>query len=170
MAAFGLSGCSTEAPESGSSSVTPPPAAGVPQPTGLPAASELIDVLTRLADPAITGSDKLPLVEGATGGDAADLDKFAKALQDNGMLPLTFAATDLVWSPDTPGDVTANVTAAPADPGKGPFSFPMDFTSKSGRWQLSRKTADLLLALGGRSGTISATATPSATPTPTPTP
>jgi hypothetical protein len=170
VAALGLSGCSAEAPQSGASSATNAPAAGAPQPTGLPTAQELIDVLSRLADPAVPGKDKLPLVEGSTPADAADLDKFAKALQDNGMLPLTFAATDLVWSPDTAGVVTANITMTPADPGIGPFSFPMDFISKSGPWQLSRKTADLLLALGGRSGTTSAPATASPTPTPAPTP
>ena len=169
MAALGLSGCSADAPQSGASSATTPSPAGAPQPTGLPDAQALIDVLSRLADPAVPGKDKLPLVEGSTPGDAADLDKFAKALQDNGMLPLTFAATDLVRSPDTAGEVTANVTLTPADPGLGPFSFPMDFTSISGPWQLSRKTADLLLALGGRSGTT-APATSSPTPTPTPTP
>ncbi|CAN5582287.1 hypothetical protein BH09ACT8_BH09ACT8_27570 [soil metagenome] len=169
MAALGLSACAAEAPDSASSSVAPPPAAGAPQPTGLPAASELIDVLTRLADPAVSGADKLPLVEGATGPDAADLEKFAKALQDNRMLPLTFAATDLVWSPDTAGEVTANVTATPADPGVAPFSFPMDFTSTSGKWQLSRQTADLILTLGGQSTTASTTTTQNPMPTPTPT-
>lgn len=161
MAALGLSGCAPEAPESAPSSVPNPPATSATQPAGLPAPQDLIDVLSRLADPAVPGSAKLPLVEGSTPADAANLDSFAKALRDNGMLPLTIAATDLVRSPDTAGEVTANITLTPADPGIGPFSFPMDFTSKSGPWQLSRKTADLLLALGGG---------PKTTPTPTPTP
>jgi hypothetical protein len=170
VAALGVSGCSQPASEPTPSPAATGPAVAAPLPAGLPEPSELIDVLNRLTDPAVTGQDKLPLVEGSTPGDATDLDSFATALQDNRMLPLTFTATDLVWSPDLPGDVTANVTATPGDPGIGPFTFPMNFTAKTGAWQLSRQTADLLLALGVKEPTSSATATPPAPPSPTPTP
>jgi hypothetical protein len=130
------------------------------QPGALPPPGSLTDVLSRLADPTVTGTDKLPLVEGATAAEAAVLDKFATALQDNGMLPLTFAATDLVWSEDVPGNVTATVNMTSADAGTGGFSFPMEFKPAMGGWQLSQGTADLLLAFG-------ATTAPGA-PTPPP--
>ncbi|WP_264065941.1 hypothetical protein [Mycolicibacterium komossense] len=163
MAALGLSGCSPDAPESTAPSTTASAPVAAPQPTGLPEASVLIDLLNRLSDPALPGTDKLALVEGATTTDAADLDRFAKALQDNRMLPMAYTATDVAWSPDTPGDVTANVTATPADAGAGPFSFPMEFTAKAGAWQLSRKTADLLLSLGGQAANSTAVPTPTST-------
>ena len=41
---------------------------------------------------------------------------------------------------------TVNVTTANKPPGK--FSFPMEFTPVRDRWQLTRKTADLLLEFG----------------------
>ena len=55
-------------------------------------------MLVRLSDPAVPGADKIGLVELATADDAAALDKFGRALADNGALPLTFDATDLKWS------------------------------------------------------------------------
>jgi hypothetical protein len=153
------------------------------QPGALPPPEALTDVLGRLADPAVTGIDKLPLVEGATAAQAADLDTFAKALQDNRMLPLTFAATDLVWSEDVPGNVTATVTMTPADASISAFSYPMEFKAvqlsepsagvgsepdKSdpaiAGWQLSRKTADLLLAFGTPAPSNTAPAAPTPTP------
>lgn len=170
MAAFGLSGCSDASPAAAPSSATPvatTPVVSPSQPGALPPPEVLTDVLGKLADPAIPGSDKLPLVEGATVGEAADLDKFAKALQDNRMLPLTFAATDLVWSDDVPGNVTATVNVTPTDVGMGGFSFPMEFkpTTSPGGWQLSRDTADLLLAFGN---SPQPTAPPSQAPAPAP--
>ena len=94
------------------------------------------------------GADKIGLVEFATVDDAAALDKFGKALADNGALPLTFDATDLKWSETELGNVvaTVNVTTANEPPGK--FSFPMEFTPVRDGWQLTRKTADLLLEFG----------------------
>jgi hypothetical protein len=172
VAALGVSGCSSHAPESTAASSTTATSAPAPaQTVTLPDAAALIDVLNRLSDPAVAGSDKLPLVEGATGDDAAALDKFAKALQDNHMLPLAFAATELAWSPDVPGNVTANVHATPAAPGAGAFSFPMEFKPVGPAWQLSRKTADLLLAFGANAQD-SSTPDPSSptAPAPAPTP
>lgn len=129
-------------------------------------------MLNRLADPAVPGTDKLILIEGATPDEAPVLDNFAKALQDNKMLPLTFAATDLAWSDGDPRSVTAAVTATPADTTAGPFSFPMSFKPAQGGWQLSRETADLLLAFGNgtQTGTPASPAPAPAPPTPTPAP
>ena len=107
-------------------------------------------MLARLSDPAVPGADKIGLVELATADDAAALDKFGRALADNGALPLTFDAVDLKWSETEAGNVvaTVNVTTANKPPGK--FSFPMEFTPVRDRWQLTRKTADLLLDFGAR--------------------
>src|SRR5262249_11943809 len=90
----------------------------------------------------------IDLVEAATPDDAAALDKFGKALADNGALPLAFEATDLKWSETEAGNVvaTVNVTTANKPPGK--FSFPMEFTPVHDNWELTRKTADLLLDFG----------------------
>ena len=122
----------------------PPPAAPLPPP------SALTDVLFRLADPAVPGADKVGLVEHATAGDAAALDRFGRALQDGGFTPLTFEARDVTWAPVTPGNVVSTVVVkAPNRQSGGDFTFPMEFTPVRGSWQLTRQTADLLLELGG---------------------
>jgi hypothetical protein len=114
----------------------------------LPAREALIDVLNQLSDPTVPGADKIDRIELATADDAAALDKFSKALADNGALPLAFEATDLKWSETEAGNVvaTVNVTTASKPPGK--FSFPMEFTPVHDKWELTRKTADLLLDFG----------------------
>ena len=116
-------------------------------------------MLDRLSDPAVPGADKIGLVELATADDAAALDKFGNALADNGALPLTFEAIDLKWSETEAGNVvaTVNVTTANKPPGK--FSFPMEFTPVRDGWQLTRKTANLLLEFGeGATATIASSA------------
>jgi hypothetical protein len=175
VAALGLFGCGQDATSSPQPSPPPATAAAPSQPASLPDPAALTDVLVKLADPTIPGVNKLPLVEGATPAETAALDNFAKALQDNQMLPLTFAATDLTWSQHNRGNVRASVTITPAKPATGPFTFPMDFTPTQVGWQLSRETADLLLAFGNQS-TVSGTPAPgagpgpSSSPSPTPTP
>ena len=131
-----------------------PPAPSAP----LPAPDALTAVLDKLADPSVPGANKVSLVEGATDDDAAKVDKFTKALSDSGYLPLTFTATDIAWSDTVPGNVSATVTVRSQNPAMAAgFTFPMEFRPYFGTWQLSRKTADMLLAL-------------SVTPAPTPTP
>ena len=132
--------------EAPSTTTVAAPAAPVSSP--LPPPQALTDVLVRLSDPAVPGADKIGLVELATADDAAALDKFGRALADNGALPLTFDATDLKWSERKAGNVvaTVNVTTANQPPGK--FSFPMEFTPVRDSWQLTRTTADLLLEFG----------------------
>jgi hypothetical protein len=123
----------------------------------LPAPEVLTDVLYKLADTSIPGEQKVPLVEAATADQGAQLDKFGKALADSGYTPLGFTATDIAWSDTSPGNVSANVTVHSENPAlKNGFTFPMEFRPYFGTWQLSRKTADMLLALGS-------------SPTPTPT-
>ena len=116
--------------------------------------------MSRLADPHISGTDKVGLVEYGTPADAAALDRLAKALQDSGYTPATFEARDLMWARDKAGDVTANITITTANPQAGrDFTFPMGFSPQRDGWQLTRQTADLLLQLGQQ-----ATATPTPTP------
>jgi hypothetical protein len=131
---------------------TAPTVAAPPTETGtpLPSPTALTDVVSRLADPDVPGADKVGLVEHGTPADAAALDRFGKALRDGGYLPLTFEAQDLAWAQDQRGNVTANITinsAGPQAAGRD-LSFPMEFSPQQDAWQLTRKTADLLLALG----------------------
>ena len=114
----------------------------------LPPPEALTDVMNRLADPTVPGADKLPLVQNSAPPDAATLDQFSAALRDGGFNPVVFKVTDVRWA-DQPGDVLAAVTVTttnPADPGD--FSFPMEFRTGPGGWQLTRDTAEMLLAFG----------------------
>jgi hypothetical protein len=168
VVALGLSGCSHGESASPSSSVPLPSSApaAAPQAAVLPAPEALTDVLYRLADPAVPGADKLNLVEGAKPDDTATLDKFATALKDGGYVPLTFEATDIAWSEQDPGNATATINVTTPNPETSGFSFPMEFTPRGDGWQLSQKTAEMLLALvKSRAG-----APPASTPGPTPTP
>ncbi|BBX07742.1 hypothetical protein [Mycolicibacterium aichiense] len=168
VAALSLSGCSDHvepksAPSPFEQSSTPlAPADHNAAP--LPAPDALTDVLYRLADPAVKGADKLQLVESTTPADAATIDKFAAALRDGGFTPLTFTASEIRWSDRRPDDALASInvtTSNPANPGN--FTFPMEFRQDRGGWQLSRETADMLLAFGNARGGASP-----ASPTPTP--
>lgn len=154
VAALGLCGCSSDdgtAETSRATTTAPTTTAPAAAPTApLPAAEALTGVLYRLADVNVPGADKVGLVEQGTADDAAALDKFSRALVDNGFAPLTFEATDLAWSQTEPANVvaTVNVTAGEEDSERD-FSFPMEFTQHGGEWQLTRHTADLLLVMGG---------------------
>ncbi|CAN5411161.1 hypothetical protein BH10ACT9_BH10ACT9_17120 [soil metagenome] len=155
MAAFWLSGCGSDAPPAPSAPPPPVASAAPSRPADLPQPSALLDVLNRLSDPAVPGTDKLVLVEGATDEEAAGLEAFSSALRDNKMLPLEYSATDIVWSQTQPGYVGANVTATAANSETAntevtPFSYPMEFKPVGQGWQLSRQTADLLLEFGRR--------------------
>jgi hypothetical protein len=141
-----------------SSAVVAAPAPEAP----LPPPEALTDVLYRLADASVPGEQKVALVEGATSPDAANLDKFGKALQDSGYTPLGFTAENIAWASNPPGNVTSDVTVHSQNPAmsKG-FTFPMEFTpAPGGGWQLARTTADILLTFNQNP----------ATPTPMPTP
>ena len=123
----------------------------------MPSPNALTDLMSRLADPSIPGTDKVGLVQHGTPADAAALDSFGKALHDSGYAPLTFEATDLTWAQDKPGNVIANITVTTANPqAGGNLKFPMEFSPQQDTWQLTRQTADLLLELGQQ---------PTATPT-----
>jgi hypothetical protein len=145
-----LSACDSPPPPAAPESTAPTSAIASTAPIGspLPSPEALIDVLNRLSDPGVPGADKIDLVELATADDAAALDKFSKALADNGALPLAFEATDLKWSETEAGNVVATVSVTTASKPPGKFSFPMEFTPVHDKWELTRKTADLLLDFG----------------------
>ncbi|OBH85824.1 hypothetical protein A5681_16600 [Mycobacterium scrofulaceum] len=153
LAAVGISGCSShQQPRIASSVPAAAPATSstvvVPPTTPLPTPEALTDILTRLADPNVPGINKVGLVEGATPESADSLDKFTNALRDNGYLPMTFVAHDIAWSDKTPANVVANIDVNTAQRANASFHFPMEFTPFQGGWQLSQRTAEMLLALG----------------------
>jgi hypothetical protein len=179
VAAVGLAGCAHTGPKvvSSSSSVVPvtstPLIVAAPPAAPLPAPDALIDVLNRLADPNVPGINKVNLVEGATPDSAGTLDKFTNALGDNGYLPMTFAANDVAWSDKNPSHVMATVVVKTAQANNGNFTFPMEFTpfaSVQGGWQLSRRTAEMLLALGNSATGTTPPASPAPAPAPAPPP
>ncbi|MCW2659574.1 MAG: hypothetical protein JWP83_726 [Mycobacterium sp.] len=179
VAAVGLAGCSHTGPKvvSTSSSAVPvtstPLIVAAPPTAPLPGPDALIDVLNRLADPNVPGINKVNLVEGATPDSAGTLDKFTNALRDNGYLPMTFAANDVAWSDKNPSHVVATVTVKTAHANNGNFTFPMEFTpfapAQEG-WQLSRRTAEMLLALGNSATGTTPPASPAPAPEPAPEP
>ncbi|MCV7195733.1 hypothetical protein [Mycobacterium angelicum] len=175
-AALSLAGCSQNDHKTSPAAEPSVPSATssvVPaRPTGpLPAPEALTDVLSRLADPGVPGANKLNLVEGSTPETAAALDRFTTAARDGGYLPMTFAANNLAWSDRNPSDVVATVVVTTAQPNNRQFTFPMEFTPAQGGWQLSRRTAEMLLALqNSRNSTPPSTPAPEPGPAPAPTP
>ncbi|MEW5812369.1 MAG: hypothetical protein AB1925_23320 [Actinomycetota bacterium] len=172
VAAFALGGCApTPSPPAATTVETSPaPTAGIPAPAPpapggppLPQPSALTDVLARLSDPTVPGEAKISLIESGTPGEATGLDRFATALRDNGALPLSIEARDLGWAQNGTGDVIATVTIRLANPPGAQFTYPMQFAPEAGSWQLTRQTADQVLALD-------IPAAPSAPPPPPPPP
>lgn len=123
-------------------------------------------MLYKLADTTVPGAQKVNLIEGATTDNAGQIDKFGKALEDNQYTPLGFTAENIAWSDSEPGNVTADVTVHSQNPALGGgFTFPMEFRPLHAGWQLSRRTADILLTLGQNQASPPAPAPPSPTPT-----
>jgi hypothetical protein len=179
VAALGLSGCSHSGPRVVSSSTPPvhatstPLIAAAPPTAPLPAPDALVDVLNRLADPNVPGINKANLVEGATPESADTLDRFTNALRDNGYLPMTFVANNIAWSDKNPSNVKASISVNTAKADRGNFTFPMEFTPSSsspGGWQLSRRTAEMLLALGNSAAPTTPAPSPAPGPPPAPAP
>lgn len=166
----GLTACGGKSHPAASQSVTSmtTSAAAAPEPAApLPPPEVLTDVLYKLADTSVPGALKVNLIEGATVDNAAQIDKFGKALQDNQYTPLGFTAENIAWSNTTPGNVTADVAVHSENPSLGGgFTFPMEFRPFEGGWQLARTTADILLTLGQNQAAAPASPAP-APPTPT---
>src|SRR5690606_24859515 len=104
VAAFGLSGCSSDPDPASSPSLTTSATAAPPAPPEkpFPPPDALTDVLNRLADPDVPGAQKVALIEHGVPGDGASLDRFTQALRDNGFLPVSFNVHDLTWSQSKP--------------------------------------------------------------------
>lgn len=151
VATLGLLGCSGDQHGAPSGSESPSAAAALTPTTTaqlapLPPPDALADVLYRLADPSVPGSQKLNLVQGATPDHAGVLDQFSNALLNGGFAPMKFDVRNVEWSDRNPSDVVADVNVSSANPGGPRFSFPMEFTPYRDGWQLSARTADALLA------------------------
>lgn len=149
MAMLATPGCTRPEPAAAPPAVssTPAPAGSTTPASSLPSAEALTDVLYRLADPRVSGADKINLIEAAQPAAADNLDRFVTALKDSGYLPLSFNATDIAWSERDTGNAVANVDVVTANPDRPGFSFPMEFHPNAGGWQLSAQTAAMLLAL-----------------------
>ena len=152
LAAAALIGCSNPA-EQNSAPAAPAPAApsappaAAPDPAVLPPPEALAEVIYRLADPAIPGTDKMHLVADTTPPDADALNGFASALRDSGYTPLTVRAGDLHWAAGHSGAVSATIVITTPNPAqRGEFTFPLEFDAHAGGWQLSRQSAEMLLA------------------------
>lgn len=164
-AVLGLAGCNKAMPPAAQplpSSTTPVQTSLNPAP--LPPVDALTGVLYRIADPSVPPEQKIALIEHATTEDQAELATFAKALADNGFIPLTVTATDLAWSANHPGNVVATVTLSSATTPANKFSYPMEFSPLGATWQLNRQSANLLLSPGKPTGT------PGPAPAPAPPP
>ncbi|QLL05469.1 hypothetical protein [Mycobacterium vicinigordonae] len=173
VAVLALAGCARDTAkkvDSTETAVPPAPSTTVAEaPTApLPAPEILTDVLSRLADAAVPGNDKLNLVQGSGPETAGALDRFTTAARDGGYLPMTFVASNIAWSSQNPSNATATVVVHTANPDHREFTFPMEFTSTQGGWQLSQRTAEVLLAMQN-AGTLPPTSPPAA-PAPSPAP
>src|ERR1700722_20046808 len=150
-AVLGLPGGSNDEDDASQETASPatsasPVLTAAPQAAPLPPPDALAGVLYRLGDTAAPGPQKLGLVEGAPPENAGVFDQFSNALLNGGYPPVKFDMRDIGWSDRDPADVVANVDVSSSNP-KGPrFSFPMEFKPFQRGWQLSARTADVLLA------------------------
>jgi hypothetical protein len=162
-AAFGLSGCSDDEQDASPGATAPSTSASLSstaaaQAAPLPSPNALAAVLYQLADPAVPGTQKLSLVEGATPENAGVLDQFANALLNGGYAPVKVDVRDIGWSDRDPADVVANINVSSPHRGGPRFSFPMEFKPCQAGWQLSARTAEVLLAF--RTEPVTPPATP----------
>src|ERR1700722_10605383 len=145
-AVLGLPGCANDEDNASPDNSPPSTSASLsstaaPQAAPLPPPDALAGVLYRLANAAVPGPHKMNLVESA-----GVFDQFSNALLNGGFTPVKFDIRDVGWSDRDPTDVVANVAVSSSNP-KGPrFAFPMEFKPFQGGWQLSARTADVLLA------------------------
>ncbi|OBK21739.1 hypothetical protein A5634_09080 [Mycobacterium asiaticum] len=120
----------------------PLPLDPAPAPANVPTVSQLNGILTSLADPNVSFSNKGDLVEGGIGGTEAHLaDHQLKKAAKNGQLPLSFSIANI--QPAGNGSATADVSVS------GPKLSPpvtqnVTFVNQGG-WVLSRGSAMELL-------------------------
>ncbi|OBF68062.1 hypothetical protein A5753_23275 [Mycobacterium sp. 852002-51971_SCH5477799-a] len=125
----------------------PPPAQPVAG-ANMPTSDQLTGVLTTLADPKVSFSNKSNLVQGGISGMAAHVaDKKLQKAAKNGDLPLSFGVTNV--QPATDGSATADV-AVSGPKLTSPVTQNVTFVSQGGGWVLSRASAMELLEAAGQ--------------------
>jgi hypothetical protein len=118
-----------------------------PQAVNVPTADELTGVLTSLADPSISFSNKSNLVQGGISGIEAHVaDKKLQKAAKNGDLPLSFGVTNI--QPAAAGSATAEV-AVSGPRLTSPVTQNVTFVNQGG-WVLSRASAMELLQAAGQ--------------------
>lgn len=138
--AAGVRLTTVDAPLPQDPSAQPQAAASVPTP------DQLTGVLTTLANPKVSFSNKSNLVQGGISGMAAHVaDKKLQKAAKNGQLPLSFGVTNI--SPAADGSATADV-AVSGPKLSSPVTQNVTFVNQGG-WVLSRASAmELLEAVG----------------------
>ncbi|MDT5135828.1 MAG: hypothetical protein QOD58_90 [Mycobacterium sp.] len=121
--------------------------APVPATASVPTAAQLNGILTNLADPNVSFSNKGNLVEGGIGGTEARIaDHQLKKAAKNGDLPLSFSIANI--QPTAAGSATADV-AVSGPKLSTPVTQNVTFVNQGG-WVLSRSSAmELLKAASG---------------------
>ncbi|WP_066914049.1 hypothetical protein [Mycobacterium interjectum] len=118
-----------------------------PQAVNVPTADQLTGLLTSLADPSVSFSNKSNLVEGGISGlEAHVADKKLQKAAKNGDLPLAFDVTNI--QPATAGSATADV-AVSGPKLASPVTQNVTFVNQGG-WVLSRASAMELLQAAGQ--------------------
>lgn len=126
----------------------PPPAQPVAG-ANMPSSDQLTGVLTTLADPKISFSNKSNLVQGGISGMAAHVaDKKLQKAAKNGDLPLSFGVTNVQPTADG-GSATADV-AVSGPKLTSPVTQNVTFVNQGSGWVLSRASAMELLEAAGQ--------------------
>lgn len=126
----------------------PPPAQPLTDANVLPTSDQLTGVLTTLADPKVSFSNKSNLVQGGISGMAAHVaDKKLQKAAKNGDLPLSFGVTNV--QPAADGSATADV-AVSGPKLTSPVTQNVTFVNQGGGWVLSRASAMELLEAAGQ--------------------
>jgi hypothetical protein len=124
----------------------PPPVLPVAG-ANVPTPDQLTGLLSSLADPSVSFSNKSNLVQGGIGGIEAHVaDKKLQKAAKNGDLPLSFDVTNI--QPTTAGSATADVSVS-GPKLTSPVTQNVTFVNQGG-WVLSRASAMELLQAAGQ--------------------
>lgn len=157
---IGAAAVATIGAAAGVTSVTPQPgyqiqpvAFGAPLPldpapaSAVPTASQLTGILTSLADPSVSFTNKSNLVEGGIGGTEAHLaDHQLKKAEKNGQLPLAFSIANIQPAPGGAATADVSVSGPKLSP---PVTQSVTFVNQ-GSWVLARSSAMELLKAASR--------------------
>lgn len=119
-----------------------------PAPTAaVPTAAQLTGILTGLADPSVSFTNKSNLVEGGIGGTEAHLaDHQLKKAEKNGQLPLSFSIANIAPAPGGSATADVSVSGPKLSP---PVTQSVTFVNQGG-WVLARSSAMELLKAASR--------------------